>query len=152
RSNPDATRKLRALWCLASMGGLDGELLLEALGNPSEYVRGWAVRLLAEGKDAAPAALARLSALAREDPSPWVRVHLASALERLPLEKRWSIVEPLIARGEDAGDQNLPLMLWYALEPLAAARPERVASLLPSARIPVLRRFAARRLALIEPG
>ena len=42
---------------------------------------------------------------------------------RLPLEKRRPILEALLAHAEDADDHNLPLMEWYAFEPLAAADP-----------------------------
>ena len=64
----------------------------------------------------------RFAELARTDPSPVVRLYLASALQRLPLENRWEILAGLVGHAEDAADHNLPLMYWYAAEPLAAAR------------------------------
>ncbi len=42
--------------------------------------------------------------LAASDPSPVVRLALASALQRLPLDARWAILEALIAHAEDASD------------------------------------------------
>ena len=47
-----------------------------------------------------------------------VRLYLASALQRLPLEQRWSIAEGLLSHSSDASDANLPLMIWYGVEPL----------------------------------
>ena len=35
------------------------------------------------------------------------------------LPSRWAVLEGLVAHAEDAGDHNLPLMYWYAAEPLA---------------------------------
>src|SRR5207248_6706676 len=48
RQNPDVTRKLRALWTLYVIGGVDEPLLTELLDSPHEYVRNWAVRLEVE--------------------------------------------------------------------------------------------------------
>ncbi|HEY6562916.1 MAG TPA: dehydrogenase, partial [Pirellulaceae bacterium] len=60
-----------------------------------------------------------------DDASPVVRLYLASALQRLNLDDRWPILELLGQHAEDANDQNLPLMLWYAAEPLVEFDPAR---------------------------
>ena len=88
--------------------------------------------------------------MAESDPSPVVRLALASALQRLPLEKRWPILEALVAHGEDSDDHNLPLMDWYALEPLAAADPDASpqAGAEPS-KIPKILPFTVRRVAAL---
>ena len=51
------------------------------------------------------------------------------------------------AHRKDAADPNLPLMIWYGVEPLAGADPDRAAVLLTRARIPLVRRYIARRIA-----
>jgi hypothetical protein len=66
---------------------------------------------------------------------------------RRVLAERWGVVAKLAAHGEDVGDQNLPLMDWYALEPMVAAEPKRGLALAMRAKIPTLREFAARRVA-----
>src|SRR5207249_1529260 len=71
---------------------------------------------------------------------------LASALQRLPVARRAPLAEALLSRGEDAGDYNMPLMIWYGVEPLATAEPTRAVDLTASSRIPLVRRFLARRL------
>jgi hypothetical protein len=63
------------------------------------------------------------------------------------LKERWSLAEKLAARGEDASDPNLPLMIWYGIEPLVPADPDRAAGLLAKARIPLVRQYIARRIA-----
>jgi hypothetical protein len=85
--------------------------------------------------------------LARDGKSPVIRLYLASAAPRLPIEQRASILEPLVAHGEDVNDHNLPLMYWYAIEPLVAQNPATAASLLGAAKIPLLQEYIARRMA-----
>ena len=59
--------------------------------------------------------LDHLQSLALDDPSPQVRLYLASALQRLPLSKRWVIARNLIAHSEDAEDHKPPLdiLVWH---------------------------------------
>src|SRR5262249_39724757 len=111
----------------------------------SEPVRAWAVRLLCDDKDPPARALEAFGRMAKEDPSPRVRLALASALQRVPPGKGAAIAEGLVSHAEDAADASLPLLTWYGIEPLAAADPGRAAGLVARARIPLLRRFVARR-------
>ncbi len=85
--------------------------------------------------------------LAASDPSPMVRLYLASAMIRLQPAQRWNVIEKLIAHAEDVADQNLPLMYWYALEPMVATDGRRALALAMSGKIPKLREFTSRRLA-----
>ena len=71
----------------------------------SRAVRGWAVRLLVENGKTSEVVTTRLTDLARQDKSAWVRLALASALQRLPLDQRWAIADALAAHAEDAGDR-----------------------------------------------
>lgn len=154
-SQADVTRRLRALWALYVTGGIDDDFLLEQLADKSEYIRAWGVRLLCEDKDPPPAALAQFRELAASGDSQLVRLHISSALQRLPLEQRWEIASALVGRGEDAQDQNLPLMNWYAIEPLVHEDVQRFAALAESSRIPLIPRHIARRIASLpepEPG
>jgi hypothetical protein len=147
RENSDVTRRLRALWALHATGGASNDLLLETLADKSEHLRAWAVQLLAEDKRPAPGVIARFDRLAESDPSPLVRLYLSSAVMRIPVEHRWSVLERLVAHAEDADDANLPLMYWYALEPLAAADPKRALALAVKGKLPRLREFVVRRVA-----
>ena len=87
--------------------------------------------------------------MAKSDPSPVVRLYLASALQRLPVADRWDILDGLWTHGEDAGDHNLPLMVWYAAEPLAAAEPARALDLAAASPIPGRPAFLVRRIAAL---
>src|SRR6185437_11347647 len=88
-----------------------------------------------------------LEAVLAKERSPIVRLSLASALQRLPTKLRWGFLELLLAHGEDAADPNLPLMYWYAAEPLADLDSARALKLAAGAKIPLLLPFMVRRVA-----
>lgn len=88
-----------------------------------------------------------LAGLADTDRSGIVRLHLASALQRLPLESRWPIATALAKHAEDANDRQQPLMIWYGIEPAVAAEPMTGVELIREAKIPTVRRLVARRIA-----
>jgi putative membrane-bound dehydrogenase-like protein len=144
---PDPVRTLRALWCLHAVGRLTEERVRRALEHEHPRVRAWAARLACEGGRPSEAVRARLAELARTDPSPVVRLALASACQRLPVPDRREILEGLIARAEDASDANLPLMIWYAMEPVVGADSAAGAALAARTKIPRVREFIARKLA-----
>ena len=150
--NPDVTRQLRALWALHVTGGTDEKLLLSLLDNDSEYVKAWAIQLLCENKAPSPLALAKFTSLATDGDSPFVRLYLASALQRLQSDHRWNIAEALAAHSEDAGDSNLPVMIWYGIEPLVHSDQKRFIQLITAAKIPLIRKHIARRVASLPPS
>jgi putative membrane-bound dehydrogenase-like protein len=150
-SNPEVTRRLRALWALHATGGLPEKVLQGLLEDPSEHVRAWAIRLLCDGDAPAAAAVSRFAGMARNDPSPKVRLALASALQRIPLPQRWAVAEPLASHKEDATDRSLGLMIWYGMEPLAAADRRRALGMAKQSEIPAVRRYVARRAVSAEP-
>ncbi len=148
QDHPDVTRKLRAMWALNVTGGLSQASLLEQLSHDSEHVRWWALRLLSEdAQPLSPAALSKLTDMAKQDQSALVRLGLASALQQLPIEHRWSVAENLLSHTEDANDQNLPLMIWYGIEPLVSADGKRAIGLAAKSKIPLVRQYIARRVA-----
>jgi putative membrane-bound dehydrogenase-like protein len=151
-TNPDATRQLRAVWALHATGGLDETAALALLDHASEHVRAWGVRLLCDRGPPPASAVARLALLAKNDPSQKVRLSLASALQRLPLNERWAFAEPLTKHKEDAPDAMLPLMVWYGVEPLVANDLKRAVALAVGSEIPIVRRFVARRTVEADPG
>ncbi|MFN4260595.1 MAG: PVC-type heme-binding CxxCH protein [Gemmataceae bacterium] len=144
--NSDVTRRLRALWALHGIGAVDDQLRAQLRNDPEETVRGWAIRLELEDKQASPAVLNQLTKLAAHDPSPWVRLALASGLQRLPLPQRWPLAEALITHAEDANDAYLPLMIWYGIEPLITDDLDRFVGLIEKCQLPLVREHIARRV------
>ena len=148
--------RLKAIQTLHATGTLDEALALRLLraGSPASNSSGaddraWTIQLVTETGVPSPAILRRFIELARSDPSPVVRLYLASALQRLPLEKRWEILLGLVAHEEDAKDHNLPLMYWYAAEPLAAVDSSRALQLALASKVPNLLPFMVRRVSAL---
>ena len=150
----DDTRQLRALWTLQAQGALTEATLLRTLEAKSEAVRGWAITCATEGGKPSANLYEHIVQLSQKDPSPVVRRRIASAAQRLPLADRWSWLEPLAQHAEDVADQNIPLLIWYALEPAVAADPTRGLALAQKTPFAKLANFTARRLATaaVEPG
>lgn len=144
-AHPNQDLRLRGMWALHVTGALGKQRLLEALEGPDAYVRAWAVQLLTEDFDPGEAALARFARMARTDRSPVVRKYLAAALQRMDPAARWAIAEGLLGHGEDADDHNIPKLLWFGVEPLVAAEPERALALAGGSEIPLVTEFIARR-------
>lgn len=140
-------RRLRALWALHVTEGLDEALLMSLLEKGSEYVRAWAVQLAAEDGKVTEGMLAKFVALAEKDDSALIRRYLASAAGRL--ENRKVLLMALASRAEDAEDQNIPQLLWYAAEPVIAGENGNAAAqdLLEASVIPMLDRNIGRRIA-----
>jgi putative membrane-bound dehydrogenase-like protein len=157
----NTVHQLRALWCLYSIGAADENFLLAQLKHQNEHVRTWAVRLLGdfgqldttlsqrllpESQAISAAARKEFVRLAGSDASGLVRLALASMLQRLPPAARAELAAPLLGRAGDAGDHNLPLMLWYGLIPMGEADPAALARLGVGCELPITRQCIARRL------
>jgi putative membrane-bound dehydrogenase-like protein len=140
----DPGRRLRALWAWRVAGGLDPAALLD---HADEYVRAWAVQFVCEDGKPSPEAAATLASMAKAEASAVVRLYLASALQRVAPELRWPILEGLLSRAEDASDVNLPLMIWYGLEPIVALDKDKALKLGIACKIPVIRQYVVRRIA-----
>ena len=139
--------RLRALWALRVTGNLDEKKLEGLLQDSSEHLRAWAIQLLCENKKPSKGARAEFERMAHEDKSPLVRLYLASAMQRLLLKQRVPVLAHLLAHTEDKDDQNLPLMYWYATEPVVAADRVAAVKLLTACQIPKVRQFITHRMA-----
>ena len=151
--NPDETRRLRAVWAMHVLGGIPADVRAKLLADKNEYVRAWTIQLaLDTPKPLAAKILPELVALAANDPSQVVRLYLASAMTRVPANDRWEVLQSLTRHAEDAGDHNLPLMYWYAAEPLAEANPQRALEfgLSCGKTIPLIRDFMLRRIGSLK--
>lgn len=138
--------KLRALWCLHVTGGASEDLLVGLLENSEEYLRAWAIQLLAEDGRVSEGVLTKWGEMAGKETSATVRLYLASAIQRIPIEQRWQVLENLAKHKEDADDHNLPLMLWYALEPAVMQDLKKSLALARTTQIPLLTKYVTRRI------
>lgn len=142
----DITRRLRALWCLAGIGGVDEAYLLKRLDDADEQMRAWSVRLIVDRGAPSGAGVKALARLAGQERSGLVLLYLASALQRLAPADCWPIAGPIVRQSEFASDPVLPLMLWYGLEPAVSQGTPDAVALIESAAMPIVRRHAVRRI------
>lgn len=150
--------RLRAMWAWYE---LTGEVLnwKENLESPHESIRKWTIRLLVDRQPIdtivgpaswnLPGRLSEevMSAFvehAGEDDSGLVRLALASALQRLPVEDRFELGKTLAARTEDFDDHNLPEMVWYGVSPLAESNPVALVEIAKATTWPDLLKWIAR--------
>jgi putative membrane-bound dehydrogenase-like protein len=143
------THRLHALWALhlAANAFSSSEITFKYMKDDDEYIRAWTIQFAFEDRNVNDALLVELSRLAREDESPVVRLYIASALQRLPISQRGEILEGLLAHAEDATDHNLPLMYWFAAEPLVSRDLAAATGLLAKAKIPQIREYITRKMA-----
>lgn len=147
--SPDAATQITAANTRRLSGIFDGDILAQHLASPDENVRANAVTAWTENDEvnlSSAEQKVKFASLAKADPSGLVRLHLASALQRLPLDARWPIATALAKHEEDANDRQQPLMIWYGIEPAVAADPLKGVELIREAKIPTVRRLVARRI------
>ena len=159
RDGPDRASMLRALWAIHVTGAMDAPTAIESLRSSDEWVRAWIIQLAFESEESLGRLIRQvheqnlkadpdLNKLAESDASPLVRLFIAAAAQRSPSEEfRAGLVKRLVVHGEDATDHNLPLMYWFAAEPLVAQDPVFAQELLTTTKIPKLRSLVARRMA-----
>jgi putative membrane-bound dehydrogenase-like protein len=143
----DETHRLRALWLFFVHGHMTSDRVKKWLQDTSPQVRAWTVRLVGEDKRFGPGYAETFAEMAQNEKSPVVRLALASLLQKLPLASRARIANPLIKQTEDVSDHNLPLMLWYAIEPLADLNAANALHLTMHSANPMLTSFMVRRIA-----
>ena len=144
-TNKNANYRLRALWALHITEGLSEYDNLKNLNDKDEHIRAWSIQFLCEDKNPSNAAVKKFSNMAVQDPSPVVRLYLASAIQRMSLENRWDIAVGLITHAEDANDHNLPKLIWYGIEPLVSENPMRAMDLAQASQLPLVTEYIARR-------
>jgi putative membrane-bound dehydrogenase-like protein len=133
KSGPTADReiptaeRLGILFAVRACGVADEELLLRLLADSDEHIIAWAVQLACEEGDPSSDVRDRLLELARESESPVVHLYLAAALQRIGPDL--DLARALCEYAEAAEDQNIPTVLWYAVEPHVTAYPEQVMQL-----------------------
>ena len=145
--NSDVTRRLRALWTLHAVGKLDAQVLRALMFSDDESLRAWSIQIALESHLISGNFLELLKDIAETDKSSLVRLYVASALQRLSHDQRWEIAERLTQHETDARDHNIPLMIWYGVEPLVPLDTNRAMKLASESKIPLVTKFITRRAA-----
>jgi len=140
--NEDSSRRLRAAWALLAIGKLSDPIASRLLRDSNEYVRAWTIQLLTDDRSVSERLRNRLVEMADSDESPFVRLYLASAIQRLPSATAWALCERLSQKPEDATDRYLPKMVWYGMAPLMASDPSRALNLAENSAFPSFAHYA----------
>jgi putative membrane-bound dehydrogenase-like protein len=159
----EARIRLRNLWALAALEKIDSEIFVPDSNWNTDALKAWTIRFdtdlapidWANGRVRSTVGLKRGEFLAlsgdyRYGPrgrSPAVRLAYASSLSRMNPEARTAYAAWLASQPEDASDHNLPLVIWYGIEPLAASHPQALIEISKDCAIPQLIQLISRRLA-----
>jgi putative membrane-bound dehydrogenase-like protein len=148
----ETQKKLRQMFI-----AMEGYMLNTFLqGRRDEYLQAWAIQLLLETRSPIiedknyTDLLGRLSGLAVNSQSPVVRLYLASAMTRMPIEVIGPVAAGLLSHTEDANDHNLPLMYWYGIEHLVTKFSPLAINLAKESKIEKVTRFIVRRTAATD--
>jgi putative heme-binding domain-containing protein len=120
---------LEALWALHLCGGLTESIALLTLDHPDPFVRLWTARLLCDENKASPAIVTKLVHVAQTEPDLEARDALACSARRLGAKDDLAIVRNLLGHDEDASDNRIPLLLWWAIESKAESDRDQVLAL-----------------------
>lgn len=143
---PNTDHRLRALWTLHAANLSSEKDLQELFSDKNEHIRAWAIQLVNEDKSASKTVINQMLDLAKNDPSPVVRLYLAAALQRLEIKDRWELADALLQHDEDIDDHNIPKMIWFGIEPMVGQDPARGLSMASQSKIPFLSELIARRV------
>ena len=138
---------LRLMWALHLVNGSTDEIEDEP---DKPFVTGWSIQLSCEDGELSAAQLRQLAMLARRTESPVVRRYIASGLMRLRPADRWPMLAALLSVFVDNDDHNLPLLYWYAFEPMANVDESRALELALSSRVKNILTYMVRRIGAME--
>ena len=159
-ASPSTRDRLRRMSMHFTRGRLGRDKLLEYLADADPHVRATAVRYLLDGYSidtitgplphfqqcADPVLLDALTDRARHEDSVFVRLVLASSLQRIAPKEREGLVIALLSHAGDAGDAALPAMVWYGIIPLGQADPAAMVRIAKACQWPDTLRWISRDL------
>ena len=117
------------------------------LDHQNEHIRARAVQLLAENENPPENVLDAFARMAREDTSALVRTYLAETLRHIAPERRWGVLEGLYSHAEDAANNVLSTLVWYATEAAVPVDMDRALTLALASEWPNVLSFTVQRIA-----
>jgi putative membrane-bound dehydrogenase-like protein len=138
--------KFRILCTKHAAGRLTENEMLAMLRSDKEYIRAKGVDFLVDFGEPSAAGLTALRELAQRESAGIVLLHLASALQRVTVDQRVDLASSLATKSDFTTDPQLPLLVWYGIEPAVAKDLRRGIALVQTTKMPTLRRLTARRI------
>lgn len=118
--------------------------------TPAELV--WHIRSAADSPNKRELGQTILWRVGVDLKTPTVRRAAAAALQKIPIADRWRVASAMLGIREDAAGPMIPLLIWYGIEPLVEADPERALALIDKSKIPRVNEFIVRRAAALDTG
>jgi putative membrane-bound dehydrogenase-like protein len=152
----DEVTHLRVSWILHAVGDRQGGRYA-MLANTSDAMgqarRAWGIRMMLENVAEGTERELRPDSRELTLHSPAERLAFASGLQRIKPDSRlpWTLRLLSAVGPADSGDANLPLMTWYAIEPLVGRDRDETGRLLQAAQLPLVREFIARKATAADP-
>jgi putative membrane-bound dehydrogenase-like protein len=145
---------LRFAWITQALGEFREIDHLSEVWPTEPVVRGWMVRLYLDSwlVGTAPHLDARSQRfICISAPE---RLAFASGIQRIPVKDRlaWALRLLDVVPPADASDPNIPLMTWYAIEPLVAEDNRATRALMRAAKLPIVREFISRKATATDPA
>ncbi len=142
---PTAYEKIRHMWTLYSLGELPPPVSKETR-EKNDSIESWQFRIYLE--HVAQNSLADRGQASLAISSPAARLAVTSGLRQIPPRERTALLLALFEaiKKEDLVDDNLPLMIWYTVEPCVGLDLQQSLGYLLAAKIPLVREFIARKL------
>lgn len=128
---------------------LAGEQVIAEMAQDADiHQRAWAIRYaaddLAQGAAVSDDLIAAWSAAIADDPDGYISLHVASAVQSLPVAERLQLATALLQQASYADDRFYPIMAWLAIEAGVTADPDAAADLVTQSQIPLVTRNLAR--------
>ncbi|MGV3773110.1 MAG: PVC-type heme-binding CxxCH protein [Verrucomicrobiales bacterium] len=118
---------VEAFWTLTLTSPQWRDSAHDFLHHYSPTIRAWAIRLLADEALLTPRIAGEFLKTSQSEVTPQVRSQLAACLGKIADKKlAVRIIFNLLEHDMDANDQHIPLLLWWALEPLLTQEPDAV--------------------------
>ena len=138
---PNNPNRFRAMVALYGIGGIDKNLYLKLLNDPDETIRTQAIHFITEQDQKYSRQFSsKLGMMAQKDGSARVRLTIAGACQhRIHKPIARTLLESLAMRPEDAKDQFIPNMVWFAYAQFANENPEQALALALKTKLSLLR-------------
>lgn len=153
KTEADSVTRLRLGWLCHVVGDVDvGSALLEDAASPVH--RAWGIRLTIDSLADRFSTLSEQQKMAivdsvkNKNSTAEEKLAIVSASRLLPHELRWALVENTVlgSLANHANDHNIPLMAWFAIEPIVANSTKIAAEVFAKSDLPLLREYTARRM------
>lgn len=151
--------RLRALWALNELSHVEAIKAVLSLTTEDNHTLAWTLRIITDSfpidhvygphpqaSSESMSAIPFLLQVAGARPTLPAKLTIASALQRIPLERRAAVAATL-AIGDSADDHNLPKLIWFGLTPLLKDHPDKLIDVAEATEWPDLLRYISRALA-----